>query len=291
MDSTSVMFEEIKQKISESGANVFKIALYKDGIWQNETLRAACPCLNCYSVSKSFTATAIGLAQDMGLLSIEDAIIKFFPNELPDKMDEKLEQVKIIHLLTQTMGNAEGYLFENDRYTHDTKDWVRLVLSMPLEHEPGKQFVYSNSTYYLLSCIVHRATGMTLEMFLKNHLFKDMGINEFAWETCPKGETMGATGLYMSTQDIGKFGLLYLNKGEYDGRQLISRKWVEDAVQTKFDNERYGYSFWTNDIGYNAGGAYNQIVLVVPSENLVFAAHSYTDKGDFAAIVKECLYR
>jgi CubicO group peptidase (beta-lactamase class C family) len=289
MDRGSAMFEKIKQGISESGANVFQIALYLDGRWQHETLRASCPCLNCYSLSKSFTATAIGLAQDMGLLSLEDAVIQFFPDELRDKTDKKLEQVKIVHLLTQTMGNAEGYLFEHDRYTHNTKDWVRLVLSMPLEYEPGKKFAYSNSTYYLLACIIHKVSGMTLEMFLKNHLFGPMGISEFAWETCPGGETMGATGLYMSTPDVAKLGLLYLNSGEYEGRRLIPRKWAEDAVQTKFANERYGYSFWTNDIGYNAGGAYNQIVLAVPSENLVFAAHSYTDKGDFVSIVKDSL--
>ena len=283
------MFNKIKKEIAESGANVFKIVLYKDDIWQNETLRSSCPCLNCYSLSKNFTATAIGLAQDMGLLTIDDHIINFFPNKLPDKMDKKVEQVKISHLLTQTMGNKEGYLFENDIHTYGINDWVRLILSMPLEYEPGTKFVYSNSTYYLLSCIIHNVSGMTLDMFLRNHLFRYMGINEFAWETCPMGETMGASGLYMSTMDIAKLGVLYLNNGEYDGRRLIPSKWVDEAIKAKIANEVYGYSFMKNDIGYNGGGAYNQIILVVPSKNLVFAAHSYTDKGDFISIIKNCL--
>jgi CubicO group peptidase (beta-lactamase class C family) len=283
------MIQKIKKEILECGANVFNIVLYTDGIWQSETLRSSCPCLNCYSLSKNFTATAIGLAQDMGLLSIDDAIVKFFPDELLGKFDKKVEQVKIKHLLTHTMGNAVGYLFENDRYTYETNDWAGLILSMPLDYEPGKKFVYSNSTYYLLSCIIHKVSGMTLDMFLRNHLFRYMGINEFAWECCPKGETMGATGLYMSTKDIAKLGVLYLNNGEYDGRQLISKKWTEEAVKTQVTDEAYGYSFWTNDIGYNGLGAFNQIILTVPSEKLVFAAHSYVDKCDFISIIKKHL--
>lgn len=287
------MFEAIRDDILKTGANVFKIVLYNNGDWREETLRPSCPCLNCYSLSKNFTATAIGIAQDMGLLTIEDPIVKFFPGELPDHADEKLARVKVRHLLTQTMGIGDGYLFENDRYTYGTDDWARLILSKPLEHEPGEKFVYSNSTYYLLSCIVHKVTGMTTDMFLRTHLFRHMGIDAFAWETCPKGETMGATGLYMSTNDIAKLGVLYLNKGEYEGRRLLSRAFAGEAVKThaaSAEGRRYGLSFWPNDIGYNGGGAYNQIILVVPEKNIVFAAHSFTsDACDFVEIVKNRL--
>ncbi len=287
-----MLFEKIKHEVLQTGANVFRIALYEDGIWHEETLRQSCPCLNSYSLSKNFTATAIGIAQDMGLLSVEDTIIKYFPKKLPKCMDDKLERVKIKHLLTQTMGNMDGYLFEKDRYTYDTDDWIRLILSKPLAYEPGEMFVYSNSTFYLLSCIIHKVSGMTMVHYLKNHLFRYMGIQEFAWETCPRGETMGATGLYMSTSDIAKLGVLYLNFGQYEGRQLISQQWVQQATKmhsASADGIQYGFSFWINNIGYHGGGAYNQVILVIPEKKLVFAAHSYTEQCDFINIVSKCL--
>ena len=174
------MLDEIKKIILESGANVIRIALYQDGIWQGETLRLACPCQNCYSVSKSFTATAIGIAQDMGLLTVEDPILKYFPDERKAVNEGRMERVKIRHLLSHTMGNGKGWLFEQDMYTYGTDDWVRLILSTPLELEPGEKFVYSNTTFYLLSCIIHRASGMTMDAFLYRYLFKPLDIHEYA---------------------------------------------------------------------------------------------------------------
>lgn len=287
------MFNQIRDDILRTGANVFRIALYDNGAWHDETLRPVCPNLNCYSVSKSFTATAVGIAQDMGLLSLDDPIVKYFPGEVPDNADEKLARVKIVHLLTQTMGNAAGYLFEADRYTHGTGDWVRHVLSQPLAHEPGTEFAYSNSTFYLLSVIVHRASGMPLDRFIRARLFDPMGIESFAWEACPKGETFGASGLYLHTRDAAKLGVLYLNKGEYEGKRLLSRGFAEDAVRLHVrggDWARYGLSFWVNDIGYHAGGAYNQIILTVPDRNIVFAAHSFIEGDyDFVGMVKNLL--
>jgi CubicO group peptidase (beta-lactamase class C family) len=283
-------FEQIRDGILKTGANVFRIALYDAGEWREETLRPVCACLNCYSLSKNFTATAAGIAQDMGLLSLEDPAVKYFPDEVPGNADEKLSRVKIKHLLTQTMGCAEGYLFEKDRCAHGTDDWVRYVLSRPLAYEPGEKFVYSNSTFYLLSCIVHRASGVRTDMFLREHLFKPMGIESFAWETCPKGETFGASSLYMSTKDIAKLGVLYLNKGEYEGKRLLSRGFAEMAVTRQVAAENgggYGLSFWMNDIGYSGGGAFNQIILVLPDRNIVFAAHAYIESGfDYVSIVR-----
>lgn len=286
------MLARIKDELKKAGANVFKFVLYHDGSWSEETLIPTCPCLNCYSLSKNFTATAIGIAQDMGLLTVEDPIIDFFPDELPSNMDEKLPRVKVRHLLTQTMGIEEGFLFEDDRYTHGTDDWVRLVLSRQLKFEPGERFAYSNSTYYLLSCIIRRVSGLTTELFLKKNLFPQLGIMDMAWETCPRGDTMGATGLYMSTADIAKLGVLYLNGGMWQGKQLLSEHWVREAIAAHpagYDGPQYGYGFWVNDIGFRGGGAHSQIILVVPNKGLVFAAHSYEDSINFTGIVKKCL--
>lgn len=284
------MFEQIRDDILKTGANVFRIALYDAGQWHEETLRPVCSCLNCYSLSKNFTATAVGIAQDMGLLSVEDPILRFFQDELPANYDKKLECVKIRHLLTQTMGCGAGYMFERDRYVHGSDDWAEYILSQPLEYEPGEKFIYSNSTFYLLSCIVHRVSGMTTDKFLREHLFRPMGIESFAWEACPKGEAFGASSLYLTTRDIAKLGVLYLNKGDYEGKRLLSQKWAEDAVQLHVNTgsrDGYGYSFWIGDGCYYGSGAFNQIILVLPERNIVFAAHAYIESDfDFTSIVK-----
>jgi CubicO group peptidase (beta-lactamase class C family) len=283
-------FEKIRDDILKTGANVFRIALYNAGEWREETLRPVYSCLNCFSLSKNFTATAVGIAQDMGLLSVEDPILSFFSDDLLESYDKKLERVTIRHLLTQTMGCSAGYMFEHDRYAHGTDDWAGYILSQPLEHEPGEEFVYSNSTFYLLSCIIHRVSGMTADKFLREHLFRPMGIESFAWEACPKGEAFGASSLYLTTKDIAKLGVVYLNKGVYQGKRLVSEKWAMDAVKLHVMSggaDGYGYSFWIGDGCYYGSGAFNQIILVLPERNIVFAAHAYIESDfDFTSIVK-----
>ena len=143
----------------------------KDGKWEEIQLRPITTCLNCSSISKRFTATAVGIAWDRELISLEDPILPYLEQDLPLVCDEKLSQIRIRHLLTYTMGNDEGYLFEEDRYSYSKKNWARLILSRSLIHEPGAVFQYSNTNYYLLSCILHRVTGCTLLQVLRGNLF------------------------------------------------------------------------------------------------------------------------
>ncbi len=286
------MLEKMAREIRENGDNIFELVCVRDGVWETETLRPTAPCQNCYSLTKNFTATAIGMLQDRGLLTVEDPILPFFAGEAPAGRDDKLERVKIRHLLTQTMGNESGYLFEADRFTHGEDDWVKLVLSRPLAHEPGTKFVYSNSTYYLLSCIVRRVTGKTMERFLHDELFGALGITDYAWAACPLGETSGATGLYLPTADIAKLGLLYLNRGVYAGRRLLSEAWVDAASRNQVNlpgEAAYGFSFWMNGAGYEGNGAHNQILLILPGENLVLAGHGYMDGFDYLGALRRVI--
>ncbi len=278
---------DLKQRIQDTGKPVFRIVTWQGGQFAQEELIPNYPCLNCYSITKSFTATAIGLAEDGGLLSVQDPILKYFP-EYRDTACEPMGRVTIEHLLNQRMGIGKGFLFEGDKYTHNTDDWLGLIFSRPLEHEPGEFFQYSNSTIYVLGHIVRRATGLGMDEFLRLHLFRHMGIQEYMWERCPKGELFGATGLYMRTLDMAKLGVLYLQGGVYDGRRLLSEDWVRRA--TTFPQGReYNYCFWKHDEGYTCGGAHSQTVLVFPQRGLVFAAHAFVDEIDYLKIVQECL--
>lgn len=284
------MVEQLMEDIRSSGSNIFDLTLIRDGEWEHGTLIPTAPCQNNYSVTKSYIATGIGLLQDMGKLSVEDPILKFFKKEeLPADMDPKMEQVKVRHLLNQTPGIGEGFLFEGDRYTHGTDNWLTYTLSRPLVHEPGTQFTYSNSHFYLLSCIIHRVSGLTADDFLRRYLFAPLGIEDFAFAACPMGETQGGTGLYLSTDDNAKVGALYLNKGVFNGKRVLSEEWVAQATQNQVrlsGQPAYGYGFWMNDAGFEGSGAYCQMILVSPEKQVVLAAHAFTESYDYIGLLR-----
>jgi len=275
------MFELLEKAFDDSGANVIRYAMYQQGqVFSQERIKTY-PCSNCYSISKSFTATAVGMAVDRGLLSEEDFLVDLLREELPETYDPNLKQVKIKHLLTQTMGLSKGLLFETDRYTHGTDDFLRVALSVSLPYAPGQTFVYSNSTYYILSCVIEKVTGQTLDMFLQTHLFAKIGINGFAWERCPKGHTMGATGLYLRTEDMLKLGILYMNQGVWEGERLLSTYWVKTATtkREEFGDLPKAYSFYYEKDGrFGCNGANSQFLMVFPERKIVFAVHSYDEK-------------
>lgn len=125
------VIQRLRKDILQEEANIFRLVLVRGSLWEEAVLRPASTCLNCYSISKSFTATAVGIACDQGLLSLEDPILPYLEAELPSAFDDRLRRVRVRHLLTHTMGNAEGYLFEADRYTYPERNWARLILSRP----------------------------------------------------------------------------------------------------------------------------------------------------------------
>jgi CubicO group peptidase (beta-lactamase class C family) len=281
------LIAQMKERILATGAPVFRIVAWEDGQFAQEELQPNYPCLLNYSISKNFTATAIGLAEDRGLLRVSDPILKYFP-EYADRGDERMQRVTVEHLLNQRMGIDQGYLFETDKYDYPTDDWLGLIFSRPLEHEPGEKFVYSNTTIYLLGHIVRRATGLGLDEFLRLHLFRPLGVQEFMWERCPKGEIFGATGLYMRTLDMAKLGVLYAQDGVWEGRRILSEDWVRRAT-TFPEGREYNYTFWKWDRGYQGNGAHCQILAVVPERRIVFAAHAYMDNFDYNKLLLECL--
>ena len=287
-----MIFERLIKEISKDNANIFRITLFENGIWNEKMLLPTPKLLNCYSLAKNFTATAIGIAQDKCLLNVDNLILDYFTEELPDYFDKKLKIVKIRHLLTQTTGNEKGYFFDFDRSSYKERNYLKVFLSQPLKYEPGVRFVYSNSNYYLLSLIIHRVSGLTLEAFLRKYLFSSMDIHEYAWQNCPMEETLGATGLFMSTIDLAKLGVLYLNNGQYEGHQLLSTGWIRESMKDQVnlpDTSAYGYSFWIKENSYFGTGSNSQILLVLPEQKLVLAAHAFVDYYDYTSLLNKIL--
>lgn len=244
-----------------------------------------------YSLSKSFTSTAIGLAVDEGYLSIEDQVISFFPDDLPAIISANLAAMRVKHLLTMTTGHAED---TTGRARSDPDgNWVRGFLSLPVENTPGKPFVYNTAATYMLSAILQKVTGMTLLEYLKPRLFDPLGINNPTWETCPKGINTGGFGLSIRTEEIARFGQMYLKKGMWNGKQLVPSAWVEEATRAQVSNatnipmdwkQGYGYQFWRCQYGaYRGDGAFGQYCIVMPEQDAVLAITSGV--GDMQAVL------
>jgi CubicO group peptidase (beta-lactamase class C family) len=230
-----------------------------------------------YSVSKSFTATAIGLLQSEGKINVHDKVISFFPDQLPPSVSENLAKMSIQHLLIMSVGMAKepGLSMVGD-------DWVKSFLATKIDYEPGTRFLYNSAATYVLSAIVQKVTGEKVIDYLKPRLFNPLGIVDMDWEEDPKGINVGGWGLRIKTEDMAKFGLLFLQKGKWNGNQILPEKWVEEATKvhiiqnpSKTENlndweQGYGYQMWRGSHNhYRADGAFGQYIIQLPEKNAV----------------------
>jgi CubicO group peptidase (beta-lactamase class C family) len=244
-----------------------------------------------FSLSKSFTSTAVGLAVAEGHLSIEDAVLAFFPDDAPAAVSDNLDAMRVRHLLSMVTGHAE----DTTRFLHEAADgnWVKAFLARPVEHAPGTHFLYNTGASYILSAIVQKLTGQTLLEYLQPRLFDPLDIEGATWETCPRGINAGGYGLSVKTEDIARFGQLYLQKGLWQGRRLLPETWVEEATARQVDNapsenpdweQGYGYQFWRcRHDAYRGDGAFGQFCIVMPDQDAMLAVTGGI--GDMQAVL------
>ena len=227
-----------------------------------------------HSLSKSFTSTAIGFLVDEGKLSVDDLVISFFPDKLPANPSENLKAMRVKHLLTMTSGHDKP-----DAYATTTSCWVKLFLEGPVPHPPGTHFLYDAQATYMLGAIVHKLTGQRLDEFLASRLFQPLGITNYDWETSPEGLSFASSRLRLKTEDMAKFGQLYLQKGHWQSRQILSEKWVQEATRKQTDtpaddsesSHGYGYQFWScqpNRV-YRGDGSFEQLCVIMPEQDAV----------------------
>ena len=236
-----------------------------------------------WSLSKSFTSTAIGLAQDEGLLSIDDLVISFFPEDIPEELSSNLKAMRISDLLRMNTGQAVEPSFRNMQ----SDNWVEAFLAHKVDFKPGTHFKYNSMATYMCSAILQKVTGMTMVDYLSPRLFEPLGIQKPTWETDPKGINVGGWGLSVRTEDISKLGQLYLQKGKWEGKQLLSEAWVEAATSNQTSNgsnpesdwdQGYGYQFWQCRYNaYRGDGAFGQYCLVMPEQDAVIAITAGSD--------------
>ncbi|MES2568453.1 MAG: serine hydrolase, partial [Verrucomicrobiota bacterium] len=233
-----------------------------------------------HSLSKSFTSTAVGMAVADGKLSVDDPVLKFFPEEAPESPSDKLKAMRVRDLLTMSTGHeAEAKFTPNE-------PWVRTFLAQPVPFKPGTHFLYNTPATHLLSAIVRKVTGETVLDYLKPRLFAPLGIENPEWGSSPQGNTLGGWGLKIRTEDIAKFGQLYLQKGAWEGKQLVPASWVAQATSKQVSNgsdpardwdQGYGFQFWRCRHGaYRGDGAHGQFCVVLPEQDAVIAITANT---------------
>ncbi|MCA1596813.1 MAG: beta-lactamase family protein, partial [Chloroflexi bacterium] len=232
-----------------------------------------------FSLSKSFTSTAAGLAISEGRFSLDDTVVSFFPDDVPPEVGEHLAAMRVRHLLSMSTGHGEDTLGSLTR--GQVENWVQAFLGCPVVYEPGTHFLYNSGATYMVSAIVQKTTGSTVLDYLKPRLFDPIGITGPAWESCPRGINTGGWGLSVRTEDISRFGQLYLQKGIWEGRRLLPEEWVIEATSRHIANgdnpesdwnQGYGYQFWRcRHNAYRGDGAFGQYCVVMPEQDAVLA--------------------
>ena len=234
-----------------------------------------------YSLSKSFTSTAVGLAVAEGKLSLDDEVLKFFPEDAPAEPSANLRAMRVRDLLRMSAGHqTEAALWSdptrNERLT-------KMFLAHPVPFKPGTHFMYNSPATYMLSAIVQKVTGMSVLDYLKPRVFDPLGFENPTWLASAQGVSMGAFGLMGRTEEIARFGQLYLQKGVWNGRQLLPAAWIAEATALETSNgsaptsdwdQGYGYQFWRSRHGYRGDGAFGQYMLILPEQDAVVAITS-----------------
>jgi CubicO group peptidase (beta-lactamase class C family) len=237
-----------------------------------------------YSLSKSFTSTALGFALQEGRFSLDDTVVSHFPEFDAEITDPRSRSVTLGHVASMASGHDRDMLQE--ALTRDPQEPVRGFLLVPPDTEPGTVFAYSQPCTYTLAAVIQRKTGMRLSEYLRPRLFDPLGIGEVGWLTWPPGREQGFSGLFARTEDVAKLGQLYLQRGRWGEDQLLPERYVEQATSRQIDSpnqdnvdwrQGYGFQFWMARHGYRGDGAFGQFCVVLPEQNAVVATTGGTE--------------
>jgi len=230
-------------------------------------------------------------------LTLEDPLVKYFKDKVPEVHQKWLREIRFSHLLTMSSGFGQAYLMIDDRRKGvGLPDYLEYMLSRPVLKKPGTEFDYSTADSHLAGLMLSKAVGMRLDVYLYEKLFKPLEIGYPIWECDPQGNVNGGSGLFLNITDMMKLGQLYLADGVWKGERLLTSLWVKEATRKQIDTKGgdswdcgYGYQFWMmpQKGAYRADGAFGQITFVLPEQGYVVAVQC-SEHGNFEK-VKEAL--
>ncbi|HEU5416436.1 MAG TPA: serine hydrolase domain-containing protein [Streptosporangiaceae bacterium] len=236
-----------------------------------------------YSLSKSFTSTAVAFAQAEGLLDLDDTVLSHFSELDAEVTDPRSRSMKIRHIAAMASGHTRETMTE--AMALGGGDLVRGFLRIPPDEEPGTAFAYNQPCTYTLASIVQKHAGMPLTEYLRPRLLDPLGIGHVGWQRDPAGRELGFTGLHARTEDVARLGLLYLQGGRWDGVRLIPAAYAADATSKQVSNpgedspdwhQGYGFQFWMSRHGYRGDGAFGQFCVVLPEQEMVIVTTACT---------------
>lgn len=268
----------------ERGSDLHEVLLLRDGKAVFEGCFAPyqpADKRHVYSVSKSWTATAVGFAVQEGRLSLHDKVVSFFPEDCPAEISENLAEMEVRDLLRMGGGH------DTEPVMKAGESWVHTFLHHPVLHKPGTKFLYNTPGSYMLAAILRKVTGQDLIDYLKPRLFEPLGIEGVFWDHSPEGICCGGFGIHVSAEDIAKLGMVYLNGGMFEGRRILSEEWVREATSKQIDNapntqadwaQGYGYQIWRCQHNcFRFDGAFGQYMVAIPEKNALLVVLSHTD--------------
>ncbi|MBQ1467052.1 MAG: serine hydrolase [Solobacterium sp.] len=251
-----------------------------------------------HSMTKAFTNTAAGLAYTQGLLNLDDKVISFYPEHAPKEPTEYQKEMTVKDLITMRSGMDKD--INGSEFRTIKTSWIARYFQQPVPYKPGTHFFYCSGNTFMTSAIVQKVTGMTAHDVINKYIVPELGMRPFTWTKSPEGICSGNSGISLCVEDIVKFGQLYLNHGEWNGKQIIAREWADrslglyDPVQRKEGDPLYNYhwmQYKSEDI-YSAEGFLGQFCSLVPKLDMVIAITSATGaKAEIGAdaILRDCI--
>lgn len=281
------LIDRVTEFEKDSDLNLLRYTVMdRDGNAETKEFAHVCRCQNLYSIAKAFVVTAVGILRDDGLLDTDETLGDIFVHgEIPDDVDPLWRGVTVDQLLLHRGGYPSGYLDIDTIpiYKFGTADFLEYLFRTKPAYVPGEESRYSDAAFYMLSRVVEARAGEAIDNFLWRRLFLPLDISEMAWSKCPMGHPMGATGLYLNSEDTAKLGCLYLRGGDWKGRRIFSEEWADITLSRGYELKPVGYGS-----AYGKGGMYSQMLLVVPEYDRIVCYQSFTEDGDRKLLELSC---
>lgn len=306
--SVKSLFDDFVQYASEHGLPIEALAIGDESHVIAEHHWVADRPRSIYSHTKSYTSTAIGIAIDNGLMSLDDLLINTVADELSvtelNQLDQRIQQITLRDLLVMSSGFGGAFLMINERRKGEgCPDFLRYMLAKPVTATPGAHFCYSSADTYLAGRMLEHATGERLGEYLWQHVFNPLGQGWPIWEHDPQGHAMGGSSIEMTITSMMKIAQVFLNEGVWapTGQRIVSADWVKQASSKQIDTPTghhddgwscgYGYQWWMSPYpkSYRADGAFGQISTVLPEQGLVVAIQCPEGDG-WERVVRHELY-
>ena len=290
-------FDSYLQAVADSSEDLHSIMVLQHGKILAEKQIAPDSAHIMNSVSKTFTATAVGFAIEEGLLHLDDKIVDLFPESVPQEQQKWLSDITVRHLLTMNSGHGKDPTYVT---RVNDGDWIRAFMEWPIEFEPGTCYCYNSLGTYLLSAAVQKVTGQKVVDYLDTRLWQPLGIEKPFWQESPSGINTGGWGLYLHTEDLARMGLCLLSCGKFRGKQVIPADWVAQMTSYQVSSvnaevneimlkeliqngtysndwtQGYGYQMWMCRYNaFRADGANGQYIIIIPEKDAVIVTTAH----------------